>query len=176
MSEHNARGKLLGMLGILTVLGTALVIGLLMSAVASTQVVKDPKEGGRLDITSVELKHSDERITVRVTVAHRLRPGDLTRGGRIFTTFDTADGTTHVLAVTKSRRGLQASLGHCAPEGCSWSDAGRAGRSGPRTVQFSVARAEIPGLADRIEWWAGAVSGDGGSDYAPDKGARVHHF
>jgi hypothetical protein len=166
------------MMGILILLGLALVIGLLMSAVANTQTVKDPKEGGGpLDIRSASLDHSDERLYFEVTTSKRFDMRDLSRGARVFLTLDTGDGVEHVLALVSGPKGRPlASLGSCTPEGCRWTDSGRARKTGPRSIQMSVARRAVPGLSDRVEWWAGAVNASGVSDYAPDTGAVMHHF
>jgi hypothetical protein len=176
--EPNARGLVFSMMGILILMGLALIIGLLMSAVASTQTIKDPKEGdGPLDIREASLDHSDERLYFELVTTKRFDMRDLSRGARVFLTLDTGDGIEHVLTLVSGPKGrAMASLGSCTADGCEWTDAGRGRKTGARSLQITVPRKAIPGLSDRVEWWAGAVNASGVSDFAPDSGAVMHHF
>ncbi len=176
MSATNGRGMMYGLTGILIIFGFVIVVGVLMSTVAHTQKIDDPKEGnGGLDLRSVAMKHTKNRFIIDIKTYGRWSPADLRAEDYIQIDIDTGEGD-YLVQLTGGSAGPVVTVTPCRRT-CDFGQSviGAAKKTGPRSVRLWADRSAMVGLADRIEWRAESVL-NGTIDRAPDSGSRFHHL
>jgi hypothetical protein len=175
MSTTNGRGALYGLTGILIIFGFVIVVGVLMSTVAHTQKIDDPKEGVGLDLRSVAMKHTKDRFVIDIKTYGKWSPTRLSAEDYVQIDLDTGQGD-YLVQLTGGSAGPVVTVTPCHRT-CNFEQSviGVAKKTGPRSVHLWVDRSAMVGLADRVEWRAESVL-DGAIDRAPDTGSRFHHL
>jgi hypothetical protein len=177
--QPNPRGKFLGLLGVVVVFGLLVVVGLLMSAVAQTQTVRDEREGTTpLDVRSVTFRHDGENLVVKIRMWRRTPLRQLSGGSRLWVSIQPGGDRYYLVEMSKSPKGPVTTLTRCDADRCAYEEsvvvAGK--QVGKRGFKMTVPRNLIQGLGDRLEWQGGSVYGSNRFDQAPDKGPKVHHL
>lgn len=173
------RGKFLGWLGAAVVLGFVVIVGMLMSAVAQSQTVKDPREkGSPLDVQSVTLKHDVDHLVATVRFYEPVSLTRLTGGGKLWVSLQPGGDNYYVMEMTKGTHGLISTLTRCNADRCAYEEATKikGKRVNKHMFRMRVDRSALAGLGDRLEWQAGSVFGGNRHDQVPNEGLKVHHF
>jgi hypothetical protein len=165
--------------GLLTALGFAVVIGLLMSAVAQSQVVRDPRERGTsLDLRSVTVEHSGQKIVTKLRLYEPVKVTRLPGGSKIWVSLHPGGDDYYLMEMSFQGSEGAAVLVPCNADACDYDHTTQiAGKvTGKRSFKMVLELEALLSLGDRLEWQAGSLQGTHRIDVAPDEGFKVHHL